>query len=304
MVVHNPGVKTLQANLKIGEKPVEFTLKLLERTPARVAELCIADERRSAKIRFVPNSCRDNHTAVRGAGSSRPTRWIYAASCEARKARAASVLRQLCNSCMKGLKVGTLCERPRSAHRLDPGGQARDLARSIPLVDDALLRRAHQNWLRCRERATRSSLIAGRQCFLDLRTCDLYCERRDLLISVRRIILRAAFLAELVLAIRPPPFGHVMFQQAPQGAGCGCYRPSQLAGSTRPGKESLPPPPSRPSAMLEVGFTLGDEGGHALLLIGHGKHGVEDAPLEADTLGQRCLVGAIDGFLGQHDRGQ
>src|SRR5262245_61688077 len=50
-----------------------------------------------------------------------------------------------------------------------------------------------------------------------LRTCDLNCERRALLISVRRSILRAAFLAEVVLAIRPPPMTH-RWLGAPGGA--------------------------------------------------------------------------------------
>src|SRR5262245_48972655 len=54
------------------------------------------------------------------------------------------------------------------------------------------------------------------------------------------------------------------------------------------------------SLVLEGGPALGNERGHALLLVGGGKHGVEHAPLETDALGKRGLVGTIDAFLGHH----
>ena len=53
----------------------------------------------------------------------------------------------------------------------------------------------------------------------------------------------------------------------------------------------------RSSPVFERRRPLLDEGPHAFLLVLGGEERVEDAPLEADPLGQRRLVGAVDAFL-------
>src|SRR3954469_11106359 len=58
------------------------------------------------------------------------------------------------------------------------------------------------------------------------------------------------------------------------------------------------------SAILKAGFPLVQECAHAFLLVGGGEHGVEHAALEADALGERGLVGAVDAFLRHHRDGQ
>src|SRR5437868_10361947 len=52
--------------------------------------------------------------------------------------------------------------------------------------------------------------------------------------------------------------------------------------------------------MLEGGFALGDEGGHALLLVLGGEGRVEQPALEAHPFGQRRLEGAVDRLLDHH----
>src|SRR5690348_6242299 len=57
-------------------------------------------------------------------------------------------------------------------------------------------------------------------------------------------------------------------------------------------------------AMLEVGLALFHECLHAFLLVFGGKQCVKIATLEEQRLGQRRFEGAVDAFLGHHDRGQ
>src|SRR4051794_23923517 len=49
----------------------------------------------------------------------------------------------------------------------------------------------------------------------------------------------------------------------------------------------------RESAILEVGLALFGEGGHAFLLVLGREGGMEQPALEADTLFQRRLIGAV-----------
>src|SRR5262245_54214411 len=80
-----------------------------------------------------------------------------------------------------------------------------------------------------------------------LRTCDLNCERRDLLISVRRSILRVAFLAEVVLAIGPPPYGNILVGPTPRGAAMpAAINPHNWQGQQRRG-QARPPPCALPA---------------------------------------------------------
>src|SRR6185312_11197957 len=51
------------------------------------------------------------------------------------------------------------------------------------------------------------------------------------------------------------------------------------------------------SLVLEGGFTLFRKGRHAFFLVGGGEHGVEQAALEMQALGQGGFQGAVDGFL-------
>src|SRR5690606_26501743 len=50
----------------------------------------------------------------------------------------------------------------------------------------------------------------------------------------------------------------------------------------------------------EAGFSLLDKGRHALLLVGQSVLRMEEAALEADALGERGLVGAVDRLLRHH----
>src|SRR5690606_20455594 len=56
--------------------------------------------------------------------------------------------------------------------------------------------------------------------------------------------------------------------------------------------------------VLEGGLALLQEGGHAFFLVLERERGVEEAPLEEDALGEGRLVGAVDGLLDHHHRGE
>src|SRR5579875_167355 len=56
------------------------------------------------------------------------------------------------------------------------------------------------------------------------------------------------------------------------------------------------------SAILEVRGSLLDERLHAFFLVRQGEGRMKEASLEADTLGKRGLVGAIDSLLRHEDR--
>src|SRR5262245_16725282 len=165
---------------------------------------------------FVPESCCRSAEAEMRSGPG-PTRWIHAASPPAARAQTAGLLRQLCNSLVNRLEVGM-----RSA-------QAMALMRA---ASRETLRAALRLWTTpfcaVRTRTGSASASARRAAVLSpaasasstLRTCDLNCERRDLLISVRRTILRVAFLAEVVLAIWPPPMEHAVGGRRRQARQC------------------------------------------------------------------------------------
>src|SRR5579871_5350217 len=80
-------------------------------------------------------------------------------------------------------------------------------------------------------------------------------------------------------------------------AGGGGLYPRAASASSRPA-----PPNHRRSAVAELWFALFGEGAHAFLLIGGGETRMEQAPLEAQALGQPGLKGLIDGLLG-HEHG-
>src|SRR5581483_10301542 len=76
-------------------------------------------------------------------------------------------------------------------------------------------------------------------------------------------------------------------------------RPRQLPGSMDCRAARAAGPRGRPHAslVLEGRLALLDEGRHALLLVGDGELRVEHPALEADALGQRRLVGAVDALF-------
>src|SRR5262245_18918532 len=164
---------------------------------------------------FVPESLCCRAGAGTGWGH-RPTRWIHAASPLMAQAQTAGILRQLCNSSVNGREVGM---RRAQAMPLTRAASRETLRAALRLWTTpfcAVRTRIGSAAARARRAAALSPAASASS---TLRTCDLNCERRDLLISVRRIILRAAFLAEVVLAMRPPPMKHAVGgrrRQAPQ----------------------------------------------------------------------------------------
>src|SRR6185295_15968687 len=115
-----------------------------------------------------------------------------------------------------------------------------------------------------------------------------------LLTSARRSILRAAFLADDVLAI--------LYTTDSDGKMRLTHRtPHELAvliGARRR------PVNCGGSAIPEGRRPLFGEGRHPFLLILGSKKGVEQPLFEAESLGKRRLEGAIDRFLGHHRRRQ
>src|SRR5262245_24279138 len=176
-----------------------------------------------------------------------PSRWIHAASPRTARAQTAGSLRQLCNSSVNGREVGM---RHAQAMALTRAASRETLRAALRLWTTPFCAVRTKTGSAAARAWRAAALSPAASASSTLRTCDLNCERRDLLISVRRIILRVAFLAEVVLAIGPPPMKHVVGGRRRQAPQCGCYRPSQLAGST-----TARPPPSL--------FALGQPLSHA-----------------------------------------
>src|SRR5690606_38691027 len=123
-----------------------------------------------------------------------------------------------------------------------------------------------------------------------LRTKVRTRERRSLLTAVLRSILRAAFLAEGVLAIVPlfVSLSVRAVRQGPPGKKkTGSQRPPRFVPAYSSALRARQRVFRRlRSTVPERGRPLLDEGGHAFLLVLHGEQGMEQPPFEAQAFGE------------------
>src|SRR5215468_2452256 len=123
----------------------------MDRATRRALKFVLTHERRSAKIPFVPESRGGVRSLVGWA--PRPhnpldSRRFTEPGALALSSAFATIVQQLDEAAESW---GSPLLGQRSSHRLDPSGEARNLARGRLLVDDPFLRRAGEDGLRRRQ---------------------------------------------------------------------------------------------------------------------------------------------------------